>query len=300
MPRRNFKNAGELKDVQYLRGTIQTIDSSTDTCTVAVDGSVLSALFFYHCEPDSPLRDNGAIEGGAAGFSVGDVVVVQVKYDYGEALVVAHTDGVRHCDKWFNRRIVPAPFIITSEDDLAAAISVNDVVQLNSGGATSFFIRNHATVEYQLKLSSTALAGYESWKVRGDYRIRSIGVHSLLNEWNMVGTDDPGGYEVSVFSSVSLDGDVRYIYSDGQTEIRDPVSQGSLPGSTWSAPIDLFAQHEWLSGVEEAYLRIQVTLGTFYFTGLAYGGEEGEETIDHWSFYPTYIYSGPGFGFTNG
>jgi len=98
MPRYNFDTVGDLMDVEYLRGTIQTIDSATDTCTVNVAGSVLSALFFYHCTPDSEIReDNGAIKGAAAGFSVGDEVVVQVKYDYGETLVIAHVDGVKRC-----------------------------------------------------------------------------------------------------------------------------------------------------------------------------------------------------------
>jgi len=48
MPRFNFGTVGELQDYQFLRGTIKSIDSATDTCTVDVDGSVVSALLFYH------------------------------------------------------------------------------------------------------------------------------------------------------------------------------------------------------------------------------------------------------------
>jgi len=44
------------------------------------------------------LRDNGAIEGAAAGFAEDDEVIVKVKYDRLEARVVAHTDGVRSCN----------------------------------------------------------------------------------------------------------------------------------------------------------------------------------------------------------
>ena len=58
---------------------------------------VVTALLFYHCEPDSPLRDNGAIAGAAAGFAEEDEVIVQVKTDKSEARVIAHVDGVRSC-----------------------------------------------------------------------------------------------------------------------------------------------------------------------------------------------------------
>jgi len=48
MPRFNFGTVGELQDYEFLRGTIKSIDLATDTCTVEVDGSVGSALLFYH------------------------------------------------------------------------------------------------------------------------------------------------------------------------------------------------------------------------------------------------------------
>jgi len=43
------------------------------------------------------LRDNGAIEGAAGGFSEDDSVIVQLKYDRSTTRVVAHVDGVRAC-----------------------------------------------------------------------------------------------------------------------------------------------------------------------------------------------------------
>ncbi len=48
MPRINFPTIGDIQDFEFLQGTIKSIDSSTDTCTVEVDGSVMSALLFYH------------------------------------------------------------------------------------------------------------------------------------------------------------------------------------------------------------------------------------------------------------
>ena len=48
MPTHDFKNIGDILDFELLRGTIVTIDSATDTCTVSLGGSTLAALLFYH------------------------------------------------------------------------------------------------------------------------------------------------------------------------------------------------------------------------------------------------------------
>lgn len=101
MSRYNYGNVGELQDYEFLRGKIKSIDSETDTCTVEVSGSVIDALLFYHCEPESAMRDNGAIEGAASGFSEDDNVIVQIKHDRSEARVIAHLDGIRRC-RWEN------------------------------------------------------------------------------------------------------------------------------------------------------------------------------------------------------
>jgi len=98
MPRMNYPTVGDMQEYEFLRGIIVSIDAATDTCTVDVCSvGVVTALLFYHCEPDSPLRDNGAIEGAAAGFAEEDEVIVQVKHDKSEARVIAHIDGVRPC-----------------------------------------------------------------------------------------------------------------------------------------------------------------------------------------------------------
>jgi hypothetical protein len=97
MPTHDFKNIGDVLDFELLRGTIKTVDSATDTCTVDVDGSTVDALIFYHCKPDSIARASGAIEGAAGGFKVGDEVIVLKKYDGSAIKVIAHTDGVHRC-----------------------------------------------------------------------------------------------------------------------------------------------------------------------------------------------------------
>ena len=48
MPTIDFKNIGDVLNFELLRGTIVTLDSATDTCTVNVGGATLNALLFYH------------------------------------------------------------------------------------------------------------------------------------------------------------------------------------------------------------------------------------------------------------
>jgi hypothetical protein len=47
------------------------------------------------------LRDNGAIEGAAAGFSVGDEVIVLKKRDDTIIKVIGHTDGIKRCERYY-------------------------------------------------------------------------------------------------------------------------------------------------------------------------------------------------------
>lgn len=98
-PTHDFKDIGDVLNFDILRGTITAIDSVTDTCTVSVDGASREALLFYHCEPDSILRDNGAIEGAASGFAVDDEVIVMVRKDREIVKVIAHVDGIKRCGK---------------------------------------------------------------------------------------------------------------------------------------------------------------------------------------------------------
>lgn len=98
MPTHDFNNIGEVLDFQILKGKITAIDSAADTCTVDVAGSSREALIFYHCNPDSIARDNGAIEGGAAGFKVDDEVIVMINSDNSVVKVIGHIDGIRSCE----------------------------------------------------------------------------------------------------------------------------------------------------------------------------------------------------------
>jgi predicted transglutaminase-like cysteine proteinase len=97
MPTHDFKDVGDVLGYDLIRSNIVSLNSDDDTCTVTVKGSIVPAILFYHCQPDSIARSNGAIEGAATGFSVGDDVIVMVKNDRSVVKVIAHTDGIRKC-----------------------------------------------------------------------------------------------------------------------------------------------------------------------------------------------------------
>jgi hypothetical protein len=107
MPRKNFKNFGDLQQYEYVPGVIDSIDGEADTCSVMIgENSYTDVPIYYHCKPDSPERDNGAIEGAAAGFAVDDPVVVlrqripeEVAGDFEQKLfVIGHRWGIKKCD----------------------------------------------------------------------------------------------------------------------------------------------------------------------------------------------------------
>ena len=97
MPTHDFKNVGDVLNFELLKGVIKSVDPITDTCVVTVDGSDTTALLFYHCCPDSILKDNGAIDGAAAGFKVDDPVVVMKNSDGSVIKVIGHNDGIHKC-----------------------------------------------------------------------------------------------------------------------------------------------------------------------------------------------------------
>lgn len=103
MPRKNFENIGALQRFEYLPGEIEQVDGESDTCTVFVGGEDYADVpIFYHCNPDSEERENGAIRGAAGGFAPGDDVVVlrERKSDGDEPLklfVIGHVGEARRC-----------------------------------------------------------------------------------------------------------------------------------------------------------------------------------------------------------
>jgi predicted transglutaminase-like cysteine proteinase len=96
-PSHDFTDIGDVLNFELLRGIVTAVNENDDTCTVTVDGKSVTALLFYHCESGSVMRESGAIEGAALGFTVGDEVIVLKKYDDSAIKVIGHVGGVRRC-----------------------------------------------------------------------------------------------------------------------------------------------------------------------------------------------------------
>jgi predicted transglutaminase-like cysteine proteinase len=92
----NFTDIGDLQDYRYSVATVVSVDNATDTCVLSTGET---ALIFYHCLPESELRDNGAIVGGAKGFRAGQGVVVLKKFDGSKIYVIGHTNGITRCEE---------------------------------------------------------------------------------------------------------------------------------------------------------------------------------------------------------
>lgn len=48
MATHDFTDIGDVLNFEFLRGTITSVNKTTDTCVVNVGGSMLDALLFYH------------------------------------------------------------------------------------------------------------------------------------------------------------------------------------------------------------------------------------------------------------
>lgn len=99
MPKFNHEDLEAVLNVIYRKGTITAVDSENDTADVTTFGGSTGSdvPIYYHCEPDSELRSNGAIEGGAGAFNVDDEVIVMCDTDGKPLRVVGFVDGIKEC-----------------------------------------------------------------------------------------------------------------------------------------------------------------------------------------------------------
>ena len=107
MPKFNHEDLEAVLNVIYRKGTITAVDSENDTADVDVPGgqSGSGVPIYYHCEPDSELRSNGAIYGAAAGFSAGseddpedgDEVIVMCDTEGVPLRIIGFVDGIKSC-----------------------------------------------------------------------------------------------------------------------------------------------------------------------------------------------------------
>ena len=99
MPKYQHDNFGDVMDTLFAKGVITSVDSDNDTACFTGEGcqSGTDIPLFYHCEPNSEERDNGAIEGAAAGFNVEDEVIVMCTADGVPVRIVGFVDGIKDC-----------------------------------------------------------------------------------------------------------------------------------------------------------------------------------------------------------
>ena len=125
MPKLDHSNIGDIAKTIYLPGIITAIypeDEDTpeehwDTADVLVASSFtpsgeswLRAPIFYHCENESPARENGALLNAAYGFELNDEVILKCTLAKGKAfnvhgdqtaytqvVVIGHKDVPKRC-----------------------------------------------------------------------------------------------------------------------------------------------------------------------------------------------------------
>ena len=104
IPLINHANIGEVQKTAYLVGTITSVDSEFDTACFTGIGACPPGSdipIFYHCEPDSELRSNGALEGASGAFAEDDEVIIQCEITgantYVPLKVMGFTDKPKSC-----------------------------------------------------------------------------------------------------------------------------------------------------------------------------------------------------------
>jgi hypothetical protein len=116
VPTIDFVDINDVLNYEFLQGTLKTINTTDDTCTVDINGTIYPAVCFYHCEwyPTQSLRSNGALSGSAMGFitcyhdyyyqiPATEKVIVMKKRDNSIVKVIGYVDIIREC------YIVPTP-----------------------------------------------------------------------------------------------------------------------------------------------------------------------------------------------
>ncbi len=99
MPLYPHANFGDVQSYTFMKGTITSVDSGEDTANVMVPGGSdgVDTPLFYHCDPDSEERGNGAIEGAGSGFNVDDEVIVMCTVEGAPVRIVGFVDGPKLC-----------------------------------------------------------------------------------------------------------------------------------------------------------------------------------------------------------
>jgi hypothetical protein len=100
MARYSEDSWGTITNHIYAKGVITALNVADDTADVTVEGYAngVAIPLFYHCSDDAEERDNGALEGAAAAFSVDDEVIVMCEADTGDPIrIIGFVEGIKAC-----------------------------------------------------------------------------------------------------------------------------------------------------------------------------------------------------------
>ena len=129
MARYSHSDWGDITNHIFAKGVITAVDSENDTADVTVEGykGGKDTPLFYHCDPDSEERANGAIEGAAAGFSVDDEVIVMCTNTGAPVRIIGFVDGIKACFGYMVVRVSSYCCVWDfSKNAMATDVYVND------------------------------------------------------------------------------------------------------------------------------------------------------------------------------
>lgn len=129
MPKYDHENWGDIADHIFAKGVITAVDGDNDTADVTVEGyeDGTAIPLFYHCDPDSEERPNGAIEGAAAGFSIDDEVIVMCTANGVPVRIIGFVDGIKACFGYMVVRVSSYCCVWDfSKNAMATDVYVND------------------------------------------------------------------------------------------------------------------------------------------------------------------------------
>lgn len=261
------------------------------------------------------MRDNGAVEGAAAGFAVGDQVIVMRRNDDLKIYVVGHVDGIKACIKWLNLWIVPTPIIkATPGSDWVNGV-INDLGAsgiawyMNNPWPYFVAIKNNAVIQFKETITTNRMFGEvipfepvpHSVRTVGNATIPSLELDANIDEWTIYSTSSiPPAWTIVVVNSVTCTGSLRYAFSDGTEEIRYPeLTLGITNLVSFRCGIKLKINRIFEGKPLDASLTLAVALGTITVTGFAALSDEDGNLIDSvtaWTLTPNFIGSlGGGF-----
>ena len=137
MPKIIHSNLGNMLSMRYCQGIITSLDRINDTCQVLVNLIKTNTYFnnvplYYHCYSNALVRNNGALQGAAAAFVVGDRVIVRLKADKSNIKVIGF-------DKQAKRGCITCPSLAEENSNAEIGVLIGNYENVNLISNLSFF-----------------------------------------------------------------------------------------------------------------------------------------------------------------